>query len=90
MKGNNEMEKKGNGIASLIIVIFAVIGVACATLILLKKLKERKLVKDNAEFDDLCDAEDEDLFNCECPCEEEKLENEAEEAAEENKEEAAE
>ena len=73
-------EKKNNGLASLIIVIFAIIGVACATLILFKKFKERKLIKDNDEFDDL---DDDDYCDCECCCCEEDLEEAAEEEAEE-------
>lgn len=79
--------KKANGIAFLIIVIFAVIGVACATLILFKKLKERKLAKDGEYFDDLDDEDD--FCDCDCCCcEDTQDEEEAEEA--EEKEETAE
>ena len=77
------MGEKKNGLASLIIVIFAVIGVACATLILVKKLKERKLVKDSESFDDL---EDEDYCDCDCCCEEFEDEEEPEEKKDEESE----
>ena len=78
-------EKKNSGIASLIIVIFAVIGIACATLILVKKLKERKLAKDSESFDDL---DEDDYCDCDCCCCEEEFVDEAEEESEEKKEDA--
>ncbi len=72
-------EKKSGGLASLLLVIFAIIGVACATVVILKKLKERKAIKESESFDDL---DDDDFCDCDCCCEE-HLEDEAEEEAEE-------
>ena len=56
-----ENKKNNNGIAALLVVIFAIIGVACATVFVLKALKKRKVLGDEEAFDDLddlCDLED--------------------------------
>jgi hypothetical protein len=80
---DNVMEKKSNknGIVTLIVVIFAIIGVVCAALFVVKALKKRKEEKEDS-FDDLDDLDDldeaEDLG--------EKLEEKAEEIKEEIKE----
>ena len=53
-----ENKKNGSGIASLLIVIFAFIGVACATVFILKALKKHKELRCGDDFDDLDDLSD--------------------------------
>lgn len=65
------MTKQSSSIVKIIVLIFAVIGVAVAAFFIIKKLQARKAEKDDSLFDDLDELDiDEDDICC-CCCDDE-------------------
>ncbi len=76
------MTNQTSNIIKIVVLIFAVLGVAVAAFFIVKKLTERKASKDDSLFDELDELDIDD--ECCCCCDDcEELADVIEEAAEE-------
>ncbi len=74
------MSKETSTAIKVVVLIFAILGVAVAALLIVKKLKCAQAEKEASLFDDLdeLDIDDEDICAC-CGCDDCEVEEEAEE-----------
>lgn len=68
------MSKETSTAIKVVVILFAVIGVAVAAVLIVKKLKASKAEKEAALFDDIddfyLDEDEEGCSCCDCDCEE--------------------
>ncbi len=77
------MTNQTSNIIKIVVLIFAVLGVAVAAFFIVKKLTERKASKDDSLFDELDELDIDDECCCCCDDECDELADAIEEAAEE-------
>lgn len=72
------MSKETSTALKVVVLLFAVIGVAVAALLIVKKLRSNKAAKEDSLFDELdeLDIDDDDICSC-CCCDDEECIDEA-------------